>query len=735
MRHQLSVVARLLVATIVGSAAALPADGGIYGKVLDRATGEPLRKVLVALQGTEYQAISADDGFYKIDGVPAGTYTLYVSSIGYRLLKKDIRLEEGCPQEVLLYLGQEASTVSDVVHVTAPVFEEVEKAAACQITMNSSEIKNLAGVLIDDPLRSVQTLPGVASDDDFHSYYSVRGGGYSNNGIMVDGVLTHRLAHTIQGTSEPTGSVTILNGDIVESMALYTGAFSPKYGDRTASFLDVVTREGSRDRLHSRLAVSGSNAALVAEGPTGKDRRGSWIISTRKSYADYLVRKISKESDLNLGFSDVQAKAAEDLTIHHRLGAGVTWGRAIFSRDPGKRGPNSLIWGSSNVGVGNIFWTWLPSSRLLLDARLYLIRETYENKNRDKEIIGHGEYTELAVRSDLSLQLSPAHRLETGFLGRYTDDRAVDRRFDYGVRQFLEVNSLRGRYRQNAMYAQDRWEIVGGRLVSILGFRLEDTGLTGQAVVNPRASIEWRLGRRDRIDAGWGIHTQLPEARYALGRNGNQEIRGELSRHYVVGYERQLGEMGRLRLDSYMKRDSNLLRSRENLFRLEDGEVTPPNPDFRYDNALRGASHGFEIFLQRRSANRVSGWVSYAYARTRRRDLVRGETYPGEFDQAHTMNVYGSYRLSQSWNLSLKARFGSGFPYPGYFDRIGPDYYLGTERNRERLPYYGRIDMRLNKAFFFTRSKLSLYLEVLNVLNRENIRFEQIYSVGRSEDR
>ena len=720
----------LLIAAALICPPALSAEGGLYGRVFDQATGEPLRKVRLTLRGTAYEAVSGDDGSFRIDGITAGTYTLYVSTVGYRLLRKGLRIEEGQEQEVLLYLGQEASTISDLVQVTAPVFEEVEKAAPSQITLNSTEIRNLAGVLIDDPLRSVQTLPGVVSGDDFYSYYSVRGGRYENNGIMIDGVLTHNLAHTIQGTNEPTGSVSILNGDIVESMALYAGAFSPKYGDRTASFLDVVTREGSRDRSHVRLAVSGSNAALVAEGPTGEDRRGSWIISARKSYADYLVRRISGESDLNLGFSDVQAKIVHDASERHRFGAGMTWGRAVFSRDPAESGPSSLIWGSSNVGMGNLFWTWMPNSKVMVDSRLYLIQENYENQNRDKEILGYGKYTELAFRSDLSMQVSPAHRLETGFLGRFIDNRAVERRYDYSTRQLFDFDSIRGRYRQNSMYAQDRWELIPGRLVSILGVRVEETELTGQAVANPRAALEWRFSAADRLDAGWGIHTQLPEPRYALGRHGDPKIRSEVSRHYVVGYEHRLDEMTRLRFEIYAKDDSDLLCDRDNLFRLSDGQVVPPDPDFKYDNALRGTSRGLEVLLQRRSANRIAGWVSYAYARTRRNDLVTGEVYAGEFDQTHTVNMYAGYRFSESWNLSVKARYGSNIPYPGYFERKGADYYLGTERNIERLPYYGRIDVRVNKAFYFARSKLSVFVEVLNVLNRENIRFEEIYSVN-----
>jgi outer membrane receptor for ferrienterochelin and colicin len=674
--------------------------------------------------------VTDDQGAYRLEGVPPGTYTLYVSTIGYRLLKKDIRLEEGDSQEVHFYLGQEASTINETVRVTAPVFEEVEKSAPSQMALTNTEIRNLAGVLLDDPLRSVQTLPGVATGDDFNSFYSVRGGSFENNGIMVDGVLTHSLTHALQGTQDPSGSVMIMNGDLVESMVLYSGAFSAKYGDRTASFLDILTREGSRDRVHNRLAVSGSNAAYIAEGPLEAKRRGAWIASVRKSYADYLVRRIGPENDLGLGFGDVQGKVVYDLTARQQLGASFIWGRSKLSRNPADRGTTTIIDGFNNAGVANLSWTWMHGPKLFWESRLYGIRETFLNKNKDNEVLDRGRYAEAAVRSDLSGQLAADHRVEFGFLSRYIQSSVLDRRYNYSLRQFVDFDNARGSYWQHAAYIQDRWSIREGRVTAIFGTRVDAAGLTGQVLLHPRVSLEWRWGRSHKLDAGWGIFSQFPEIVPVLGRNGDPRLRAEIARHYIVGYERLLGDKSRFRIDLFDKEESNLRRSRDNMFRLVNGKVTAPDINFRYDNALRAHTQGFEILLQRRSANRLAGWISYAYENSRREDLLTGERYNSDFEQRHTINVYGSCRFSESWNLSIKTRLGSGFPYPGYFEKRGEDFYLTTVRNRERLPFYSRADLRLSRAFYFTRSKLSLYLEVLNLTNRENLRYEQIFSVN-----
>ncbi len=721
-----------LIAALILLPSMLLAHGGatITGRVVDQATGEPLRKVKIVLRPSDLQAVTDDKGSFSLVGIPAGNYTMHISTIGYRLLKKEIRLENEDSKEIVFSLGQEAATIRETVVVTAPVFEEVEKAATSQIALTGTEIRNLAGVLIDDPMRSVQTLPGVATGDDFNASYSVRGGGFGNNGIMVDGVLTHGLAHTLQGTPDPSGSVTILNGDLVESMALYSGGFSAKYGDRTASFLDIVTREGSRDRPRMRLSISGSNAAIVAEGPLDAQKKGAWIVSARKSYAGYLIRRLGSESDIDLGFTDVQGKLAYNLNDRHRLGASIIWGRSDLSRNPSNRGITSIIDGGNNVAVANVSWTWAPGPKWYWESRAYLIRESFTNRNKEDKVLDDGAYTEAAVRGDLSRQITPKHRFESGLLSRYTTSNVLDRRYNYSLRQFVDFDSARGRYWQHAAYFQDRWNILEGKIVAIVGARLDGTGLTGQVLVHPRLSLEWRWGGYNKLDAGWGVFSQFPEVVPVLGRNGDPGLRAEMARAAILGYERLLSRNTRIRIELFDKEESNLVRTRDRLFRLVNGKVTAPDLNFHYDNALRGYARGFEVFLQRRSANRLAGWISYAYALTRRRDLVTGETYNSEFDQRHTINVYGSYRFSESWSLSLKARLGSGFPYPGYFEQRGADFYLTTARNDVRLPWYSRVDLRCSKAFYFKRSKLSLYIEVLNLFNRENLRYDQTNSVN-----
>src|SRR5262249_28180675 len=145
------------------------------------------------------------------------------------------------------------------------------------LVLAGNDAKNLASVLADDPLRAVQSLPGVSSNNDFDARFSVRGADYSRIGLYLDGVMLHAPFHMLQGQNAE-GSATAFNGDMVEEMELHEGAFPVRFADRSAGILDVHTRDGSRTGNSFRAAASASNAGGMAEGPLGGKKRGSWLV-------------------------------------------------------------------------------------------------------------------------------------------------------------------------------------------------------------------------------------------------------------------------------------------------------------------------------------------------------------------------------------------------------------------------------------------------------------------------
>jgi hypothetical protein len=110
------------------------------------------------------------------------------------------------------------------------------------------------------------------------------------------------------------------------------------------------------------------------------------------------------------------------------------------------------------------------------------------------------------------------------------------------------------------------------------------------------------------------------------------------------------------------------------------------------------------------------------------------ERFPSDYDQRHTVSVYGGYRLRPTVNLSMHMSYGSGMPVPGYLRALGTPgaagttYFLTSSRDQTRFAPYQRTDFRVNKAWMHARWKLTLYGELINLTDHSNYVFESFNS-------
>jgi len=241
----------------------------------------------------------------------------------------------------------------------------------------------------------------------------------------------------------------------------------------------------------------------------------------------------------------------------------------------------------------------------------------------------------------------------------------------------------------------------------------------------PRGSLAISVLPSTKVTLAYGQYSQFPSLTQFLGQSQNPNLKAERASHYTFSIEQTLNERTRIRVEAYDREDRDGVYSVDTEYRLVNGRNAGPvlAAPGRLQNNLRGHARGVEIFIQRRSVNKLSGWVSYSYGVARYREAATNLSFDGDYDQRHTFNAYATYRLRPSFNLSAKFRYGSNFPIVGFLRFDGTRLVLSDQRNQVRMPAYSRLDVRANKSFNFDRWKLTLYAEVLNVLSRENIRY------------
>jgi hypothetical protein len=696
-----------------------PPPGTLRGRVLDAQTGEPIAKALVSIRNHKLSAVTDASGRFTLTDVPLPA-EITVTTIGYGVVQKTV---EAGPEigELELRLSQEALQRAESVAVTAAPFEPWDPAAPAGHVLGGTELKSLASVIVDDPLRSVQSLPGVATSDDFGATFAARGSGFATVGFYVDGVLMNAPFHTIRNINDGF-SLTLLNGDVVDSLSLMNGGAPARYGDRLGPVLDLKTREGSREEFFGRASLGATGLYATLESPLGAARQTSWLVSARKSYLDYVLDRIDS-GGIVLGYYDATAKLAHHPTPTQTLSLGLLHGRSRWRSTEADLQPADDHIADAHTDLATLQWRWLSSPRSWLETVAFFSRETGRNRNLDGTDSFRSASSQWGLRADATRILGP-HRLEAGFLLRRLSEDAVERAFDRRRGSYHLTESYDARSAQEGAHVQDTWTGLRNRLTLTVGARLDAFEETGEARVLPRASLTWALSARSKVVAAFGQYAQFPSFQELLGSQGNPDLEAGRSTHFLLGAEQSLGQSTRLRLEAYDQEASGLVFKPQAEWRLDGGRIVAPRPDAAWRNALSGHSRGIELLVQRRTANGLSGWVAYSFGHARQHDEEEGLRFDSDFDQRHTLTVFGSYRVSHTLNLSTKYRYGSGFPVAGFYEtRSNGGLFLSAQRNGYRPESYSRWDLRADKAFLFDGWKLTLYGEVINLLNRTHTRY------------
>jgi hypothetical protein len=700
----------------------------LRGRVIDFKTGEPIAKALVSIRGQSLQTVTDEKGRFELPNVAPGDADLYVSTIDYGLLKQRIHVEAGESKELELLLGQEALKHSERMTVTSDPFAPVQPEAPVEHSISATELKNLSSVMLDDPMRAVQSVPGVAANNDYYAQFAVRGAAPADIGVFVDGAPMTVPFHGILDDRGNSMSIGLLDNGFVGSMALLSGNFPAQYGDFTGSILDVESREGNPDRVTYRFDVSLVAASASAEGPLGASKKATWLVSVRKDYVNLIV---GRNSGLGLSFCDMYGDLSYNPTERNHISFSAIHGQTAISKDANSVfGVDELKDGNSRSDLASLRWAWSDAATLS-QAQVYVSSDSERDRDLALDLLERSSGNEIGLREDLTHQTGNWNKFQAGAIFRRIDrDFLKNEPWDYATEQFSDTLIQSAQFSktvsQPGAYLQDAISLVGQRLTMVLGGRWDHFSQNSQNTFLPRLSLSASPLGRTKLTLAAGQYAHFPDLVDLYGEFGTPTLRAERSTQLSAAIEQPLGDRIRLRVEAYDRRLRDGIYSAESEFRLAvpGGPILYPQLGPILANSLDGYSRGIEITLQRRSANRLSGWISYALGYARSLDTTTNLHFWSDFDQRHTVNVFGTYRLSESINLSSNARYGSGFPVAGYLGTpiVQGDAYFPIVgvRNDTRMPAYFRLDTRFNKAFHRKRSKTTLYAEISDLTDRAN---------------
>jgi outer membrane cobalamin receptor len=604
--------------------------------------------------------------------------------------------------------------------------------------------------LADDPLRMLKVLPGV-SGGDFSAAVNVRGGRRDEALLSVDGAEIHNAFHF----RDIDGALSVLDTNLVESIDFVTGGMTADIGDYMSGAIGLQTRRPApTDEFRSGVGLSFVSAYGRTSGNFADDR-GWWMASARRGFLDVLTyRLVPQDEQLTPRYTDVFLASGFDLTDRTSLAV-----RYLLSDDDLKfnsRDDEDI----DSAGTGNSQHLWftldhdfndvLRSSTVLSMALVNQTRDAGgEDDDRRGEVFSDNDFHYLDLRQDWSWSMSDAQLLRMGF--NFGDHGGA---YDYRLRASLE-ESLETPLPYEKAYATDMdvgMRKLGGyvawrarlaeRLTTEVGVRWDSYRYDGGldfAAGSPRLNAVYTISDAAELRAAWGVNYQ-PQAVNDLQVEDNvtQFFRPERLDSWVLGYTQRFAGGLSARLDVYDKAYDHLRPRFENA--LDPIQLIPEGAADRVRiDAREARARGVELTLRREAERGLAGWISVAVARAEDRD-ASGWT-PRTWEQRQSLSFGGSW-TGPDWGVSLAGLMHSGTPTTRIGINTTPlpggDYdvqgYAGP-RNAERLHPYARVDLRANRDYMLANSKLSFYLEVTNLLDRNNQCCLEDYDVvaGRPE--
>jgi hypothetical protein len=347
----------------------------------------------------------------------------------------------------------------------------------------------------------------------------------------------------------------MINTDILSRGALFAGPHGRPHGDWLGATVEFDVREGSRDRAGMRAAVSGTSAAGVFEGPIGRAHRGSWLFSIRKSYIDWLIRKIDPEADSTIGFSDAQTKFTYDITARQQIQFFGIAGDATF-RDTDVGLANGIDNARSRSAMGSLSWR-LVHRRAVVSQRLSFISARYENRGQVGQHLADGTNSAVLWRADVTAPLSRGWTLEGGVRHESTDATETLRNF-----AATGPSSVRLRFERVTTadpstvsgWMQASWRNARGGIAG--GFRVSDRS-TGE-----HAALPWLLAERTwgttTFRAGAGRSTQFAEP--LMNAQATSVFDPERATSYDFSIEQPIARGWRIQGSLFYREESNVIR-------------------------------------------------------------------------------------------------------------------------------------------------------------------------------
>jgi hypothetical protein len=701
----------------------------ISGFVSDSSSGEVLIGANVFLQETGQGMATDINGYYIIQDIVSGNYTIMVSYIGFDMYKQKTRLSDDESKKVNINLVEQVVQLTEI-EVTAEKLQRRNNIQPSKINLSPRMMKAAPALAEPDLFRTIQALPGVLTTSEFSTGLVIRGGNTDQNLIMLDGITVYNPSHL-------GGVFSNFIVDGVKEAELIKGAYNAEYGGRLSAVLNVISREGNKNEFKGKASLSLLSAQTTLEGPSYK---GAWVLSGRRTYFDLVLPKVLPDNIAEnippYYFYDIQSHIFSDITSKDRISLSYYSGIDDLLFDTfGLDGQ----WGNNTVSghYRRIFSERLVGNILIANSRFF----TEFGLGGDNGLVSYNEIDDKTLSADFSWFKSSNSTLKFGAqlkkLGfEYTNKFQDSTQFQIKTEPLEFAQYIKLKYKPNDLFI-----IEPGLRLNLYDVYPDslfpDLRLGLKYIITDNRYLNFSVGNYHQF-----ISTFQDDFNPSILDNwiaADTSVSPGKSMQIVLGYEEYIKNMYKIQIEGYYKDLKNLLTYEETRSTTDANVsdesladiVTPAN----------GYAYGFEIFGQKMSG-KLSGWVAYTYSISRKimnSIYADGEQeYYTNWDRTHAFSVLGNYQINKKWETNWRLALQSGQAYTpilGYYVQKFPESpeeifrTIPGSRNSERYKPYSRLDIGAVYHGKIGKTNIDFFFQIINTFNRSNT-FRKTFSLG-----
>ncbi|WP_321345579.1 TonB-dependent receptor [uncultured Draconibacterium sp.] len=609
------------------------------------------------------------------------------------------------------------------------------------IRLNSFVSNYLPGNGDHSVFNLLRLQPGILAAGEQSADLLIWGSYEGQSKLLFDGI-------TLFSMKNYNDNISTINPLMVKDLKVQKGGYGVDYTGRVGSIIDVTGKDGNRYKPSAVLNINNQTINAMASVPVIKNK-ASLMVAMRQTYyqlydkssvtfgtgrngnsnidrtlyPDYNLRdfnvKFSGELDPSTTYKINYLRSKDDFI--YSLNLDGTQSNFIYDDSEHNR---QFGWSAE------INHSWLNGMK-----SLFRISGSDLNKNVDnQQQIGGGsgsggpfpsrrpgEYQttlndqinnqikELDLVLENQVQITPAHNIKTIVGIKHQQTVYGEDSLNINLHQIDNEHTV-----LNARVA-DSWSVTPKLNVN-LGLLFEHVLDYNQNYWQPRLSFKYQLSDNLNASLAYGKYTQfvtqLPQIddfdniRYfwMTVNTPNNRIYAQKATHKVAGLNYNL----------------NGFKVDVNVFQRNITGLTRFN-DYSYNSAIYSGesnSKGVDVLVSQ-TFKHLNYWLAYTYSKTMEHfDYFANDDFQRALhDQRHELKAALIYQLNK-WHLSANFVYGSGFP-----DLL----------DESILNDYQRLDIALNRSFSYRMLDFNAGFSILNILNRQNIKYDNFYRLEDEE--